>query len=147
MADRILGLQRMKGGDQEDWNFSVAFSSPKWRNPKSQTPGTLHHIDHQRNLVMMLKSSDVCCMLARIFVEKKDTASIYQLNLDETLRPSIWILTILAPAKAPPLRSRWCNPFYWHGVFFIFLDDDQNYVKTQKLTWTKLDSETHQPDI
>jgi len=33
----------------------------------------------------MLKSSDVCCMLARIFVEKKDTASIYQLNLDETL--------------------------------------------------------------
>lgn len=84
MADRILGLQRMKGGDQEDWNFLVFFSSPKWRNPKSQTPGTLHHIDHQRNLVI-LKSSDVCCMLARIFVEKKDTASIYQLNLDETL--------------------------------------------------------------
>ena len=138
MADRILGLQRMKGGDQEGWNFLVVFSSPKWRNPKSQTPGTLHHIDHQRNLVMMLKSSDVCCMLARIFVEKEDTASIYQLNLDETLRPSIWILTILAPAKASPVRSR-CNrnPFYWHGAV-IFLDDDQNSVKTQKRTCCKI---------
>lgn len=66
-------------------------------------------------------------MLARIFVEKKDTASIYQLNLDETLlnlnSDHFGIEIEERQARLPHCEVVGVTPFYWHGAF-IFLDDD-----------------------
>ena len=39
------------------------------------------------------------------------------------------------------------TPFYWHGAFFSFFGMMMKIMLKQKLTWTKLNSESHQPDI